>query len=70
MSNQAMRAWMKSLLRATISKGAWNARSAGLTLYKSIVMTVVGSVTQALVSTVSTRGSVKAVSFNGEKLKP
>ena len=66
MSNHAMRAWMKSWgFRTFKTKGAWKARSAEVTVYRSIVKTRAGSVTQALTSTVSTSGSVNAVSFKG-----
>ena len=70
MSNQAINAWMKSFLRQSSVKGALKARSAGLTVYRSMVNAVAGSVTHALISTVSTSGSVRAVSFKGEKSKP
>ena len=65
MSNQAIKACIKSTLLTFRTYGAWNARSAAVTVYKSIENTLDGSVTQALISTVSTSGSVNAVSFKG-----
>ena len=56
---------MKSTLLTFRTYGAWNARSGAVTVYRSIENTFDGSVTQALTSTVSTSGSVNAVSFKG-----
>src|SRR3569833_1572273 len=65
MSNQATKAWIKSWRRQRSSKGMLNDRSSGLFLYRSSVMTGVGSVTTAFISTVSTSGSDSATSFIG-----
>ena len=46
------------------------ASSAGVTVLRSRVKTGQGSVTSALISTVSTSGSVRALSFIGENVKP
>jgi hypothetical protein len=65
MSNQATRAWMKSSRLASSLKLLVKARSAVVQVYRSRVRTRVGSVTTVLRSTVSTRGSERAVSFRG-----
>lgn len=56
---------MKSFRRTSRVKAVVKARSADLTVYRSMVKTAVGSVTTAFISTVSTNGSVKALSFRG-----
>jgi cystathionine beta-lyase family protein involved in aluminum resistance len=66
MSNQAINAWMKSSRRQSRVKGEVKARSATVPVYRSSVRTAVGSVTTARISTVSTRGSVRAVALRGE----
>jgi hypothetical protein len=66
MSNHAIKAWTKSSRRQSRVKELVNARSAAVQVYRSRVRTAVGSVTTALISTVSTRGSVRAVCLRGE----
>ena len=46
-------------------KGMLKVRSSALQLYRSRVNTLAGSVTTAFISTVSTRGSDRAVYFRG-----
>ena len=65
MSNQAIIAWMKSLRRTLMVYSFVKARSATVTVYRSNVMTAAGSVATALMSTVSTSGSVSAVRLRG-----
>jgi hypothetical protein len=65
-SNQAIRACTKSSRRQSSVKGEAKERSAVVQVYRSRVRTAVGSVTTALISTVSTSGSVRAVCLRGE----
>jgi hypothetical protein len=61
---------MKSFLWQRSVKGAENASSCVVTVLRSIVKTGQGSETMAFISTVSTSGSLRALSFIGEKSKP
>ena len=70
MSNQAIKAWMKSGRLTLRENGARKARSWGVIVYKSISKVLQGSVTHAFNSTVSTSGSERAVSLSGVKSKP
>ena len=69
-SNQAMNACAKSFRLKWSSKGTLNASSGAVTVYKSIEKTWPGSVTTAFISTVSTRGSARAVLCRGVKSNP
>ena len=70
MSNHAIMACIKSFLWQRSRKGTVKASSGAVIVFRSIEKTGQGSVTNAFISTVSTNGSVSALSFIGEKSKP